>query len=119
VLDNPELARRQGEGQGDATCWKQALAIYALTEETAPAFKGNPLDKAEALAKAGVPILAVCGDADDVVPYVENSALMKAKYDQAGGHMEVILKPGVNHHPHSLKDPTPIVEFLLKNWQRR
>jgi hypothetical protein len=23
--------------------------------------------------------------------------------------MEVILKPGANHHPHSLPDPAPIV----------
>ena len=29
--------------------------------------------------------------------------------------MKVILKPGVGHHPHSLKDPTPIVDFILQN----
>jgi hypothetical protein len=27
----------------------------------------------------------------------------------------VILKPGVGHHPHSLKDPAPVVEFLLRH----
>lgn len=119
VLDIRSWPGGKGKGKGDANCWKQALAIYELTEETAPAFKGNPLDHAETLAKAGIPIIAVCGEADDVVPYLENSALLKAKYDQAGGRMEVILKPGVNHHPHSLKDPTAIVEFLLKNWARK
>jgi pimeloyl-ACP methyl ester carboxylesterase len=119
VLDIRSWPGGKGKGKGDANCWKQALAIYGLTEETAPAFKGNPLDHADALAKAGIPILAVCGDADDVVPYAENTALMKAKYDRAGGHMELILKPGVNHHPHSLQDPTPIVDFLLKNWRRK
>ena len=34
---------------------------------------------------------------------------------RAGGKIEVILKPGGKHHPHSLKDPAPIVDFLLKN----
>ena len=32
-----------------------------------------------------------------------------------GGPIEVILKPGADHHPHSLKDPTRIVDFLIKN----
>ena len=37
------------------------------------------------------------------------------RYKALGGKIEVILKPGVDHHPHSLKDPQPIVDFLLKN----
>ena len=31
------------------------------------------------------------------------------------GPIEVIHKPGIGHHPHSLKDPKPIVEFVLAN----
>ena len=31
-----------------------------------------------------------------------------------GGKIKVIRKPGVGHHPHSLKDPTEILDFLLK-----
>jgi pimeloyl-ACP methyl ester carboxylesterase len=119
VLDIRSWPGGKGKGKGDAHCWQQALAIYGLTEETAPAFKGNPLDQAELLAKAGIPIVAVCGDADDVVPYAENTAILKERYEKAGGRIVVILKPGVNHHPHSLKDPTPIVEFLLENWIRK
>lgn len=119
VLDIRSWPGGKGKSKGDANCWKQALTIYGLTEETAAAFKGNPLDHAEALAKAGIPIIAVCGEADDVVPYAENTARMKAKYDAAGGHMQVVVKAGVNHHPHSLQDPAPIVEFVLKNWRRK
>ena len=29
-----------------------------------------------------------------------------------GGDIKVIRKPGVGHHPHSLEDPTPIIEFV-------
>jgi lysophospholipase L1-like esterase len=32
-----------------------------------------------------------------------------------GGSICVISKPGVGHHPHSLKDPAVIVEFILKH----
>ena len=115
VLDIRSWPGGKGNGKGDARCWKQALEIYSLTEDTAKDFKGNPLDKAEALAKARIPIVAVVGDADDVVPYDENTKPFAEKYRAAGGIIEVIVKPGVNHHPHSLKDPKPIVDFLLKH----
>ena len=115
VLDIRSWPGGKGKGKGDAKCWKQALDLYGLTEDTAKDFKGNPLDKAEALAKAGIPIVAVVGDADDVVPYDENTRPFAEKYRAAGGSIEVIVKPGVNHHPHSLKDPKPFVDFLLKH----
>ena len=121
-LDAPVLDIRswpggkgKGKGKGNAPCWKQALEIYGLTEDTAKEFKGNPLDKAGVLAKAGIPIVAVVGDADDAVPYDENTKPFAEKYRAAGGTIEVIVKPGVNHHPHSLRDPKPIVDFLLKH----
>ncbi len=115
VLDIRSWPGGKGTGKGDARCWAQALQIYGLTEETAPAFKGNPLDRLETIAAAGIPILSVVGDADKVVPVAENTAILKTKYELLGGRIEVIAKPGVDHHPHSLKDPTPIVEFLLSN----
>jgi pimeloyl-ACP methyl ester carboxylesterase len=113
VLDLRSWPGGKGKGKGSPDCWKQALAIYGLTEDSAAAFKGNPIDKAEIVAKAHIPVIAVCGDADDVVPYLENTAIFKQRFEAAGGKIDVILKPGVNHHPHSLKDPKPIVDFLL------
>ena len=115
VLDIRSWPGGKGASKGDANCWAQALKLYGLTEETAAAFKGNPLDQLEPLAKAHIPIISVCGDADDVVPFAENTQLFAEKYRAAGGKIEVIVKPGVNHHPHSLKDPKPIVDFLLAN----
>ncbi len=115
VLDLRSWPGGKGKGKGSATCWKQALDLYGLTEETAKNFAGNPLDHAEALAKARIPIIAVVGDADDVVPLGENTKPFAEKFRAAGGTIEVIVKPGVNHHPHSLKDPKPIVDFLLQH----
>ena len=48
-----------------------------------------------------------------MVPFDENTQKFEAIYRTANGTIKVIVKPGVDHHPHSLKDPTPIVEFLL------
>jgi len=67
------------------------------------------------VAKAGVPLLHIGGDADEVVPVAENTAIVQSRYEALGGSIQVILKPGAGHHPHSLKDPTPIVQFVRKH----
>jgi hypothetical protein len=55
------------------------------------------------------------GDADTAVPVAENTAILEARYKKLGGTIQVIHKPSIGHHPHSLKDPKPIVDFILKN----
>ena len=54
------------------------------------------------------------GDADSVVPVAENTAPFEAAMRRHGGNIQVIHKPGVGHHPHSLTDPGPIVRFILR-----
>jgi hypothetical protein len=62
-----------------------------------------------------VPLLHVYGDADDAVPWDENTGILAERYKQLGGSIVLIPKPGVGHHPHGLADPTPVVEFILTN----
>ncbi len=115
-LDAPVLDIRSWPGRKrDSKEWTECLEAYGLTEESLVQFRGNPLDRIVTVARAGVPVIAVCGDADQVVPFAENTAIFEKKYREAGGTIEVILKPGVDHHPHSLKDPAPIVDFLIKH----
>ena len=97
---------------------KQCLAAYGFSEAEALAYKGNPIDQLAPLAKAGIPILHIVGDADKVVPVEENSDIIEQRYKALGGNIQVIHKPGVGHHPHSLKDPKPIVDFFLKHTSR-
>jgi len=41
VLEHPQAGpAAKGAGKGDARCWKQALEIYGLTEDTAEGFQG-------------------------------------------------------------------------------
>ena len=54
-------------------------------------------------------------DADKAVLLAENTAILEARNKALGGKIEVIVKPGGDHHPHSLKDPKPIVDCLLAN----
>ena len=104
-----------GKGVGSKNDWEKCLIAYDLTELTFKDFKGIPLNNCIKLAKAKIPIISVCGDADNVVPFEENSQKLAEIYRAAGGKMELIVKKGIGHHPHSLKDPKPIVDFILKH----
>lgn len=115
VCDFKSWPGGKGRGKGSASDWQKCLKAYGLTEEEALAYSGNPIDNLAPLAKAGVPLLHVCGDADDVVPMEENTNIVVDRYQKLGGSITVITKPGVGHHPHSLTDPAPIVAFILKH----
>lgn len=102
-------------GRGNSGEWPACQKAYGLSEEEMIAWDKNPIDNLKPIAAANIPLLHVCGEADLDVPVVENTAVMEARYQELGGSIEVILKPGVAHHPHSLKNPKPIVDFILKH----
>lgn len=102
---------RETASQGD---WAGLKQCYGFKDDAeAFAFKGNPVDILEPLAKAKIPIIHVVGQADTVVPVTENTDLIEKRYRELGGTIKVIRKPGVEHHPHSLANPEPIVDFIL------
>ena len=113
VLDIKSWPGGKGRGLNSANEWKECLECYGLNEETVMTFKENPIDKAEFLAEHKIPVILVVGDADDLVPYEENGEIFDKLYRKKGDHIKTIIKPGVGHHPHSLQDPTSIVDFIL------
>ena len=114
-LDAPVCNINSWPRNKDNERWAEFLKTYELTEKQVDSVKVSPIDFAKELAESGIPILSVCGDADLTVPFTENTHLLNEKMKAAGGKMEIILKKGVDHHPHSLTDPTPIVVFILKH----
>ena len=114
-LDAPVLDIRSWPGRNrDSKEWRECLEAYGLNETTFSGFKGNAIDRVAGVAAGRVPILVVAGDADTTVPWAENGGVLEKRYRELGGPIEVILKPGGEHHPHSLKDPAAIVDFLLR-----
>ncbi|UCD49912.1 MAG: prolyl oligopeptidase family serine peptidase [Phycisphaerales bacterium] len=113
VCDFKSWPGGKGTGPGSATDWTKCLQAYGVTEAQALTATCNPIDQLEPLARAGVPLLHVVGDADEVVPVAENTAILEQRYQALGGSIRVIHKPGIGHHPHSLEDPAPIVQFIL------
>lgn len=78
----------------------------------------NPVISREAVARLGelaqadVPVLHVCGSIDPVLSHTE---LVEASYVQLGGRISVMVKDGEAHHPHSLRDPRPLADFIEQN----
>lgn len=99
-----------GEGTGSPTdvelCKKEFGVSDIRNIEYMPV---NQIDKLNA---GGVPVLLVYGDTDEVVPYSENGRMLAEAFT---GEIEIIPKPGVGHHPHSLEESAPIVEFICRH----
>lgn len=112
VLDIRSWPGGKYSGPGEEACWAECLNCYGLTEETAAAFRDNPLDHIKEIADAKIPVVLVCGDADELVPFSENGRIFDRKFRALGGKIKTIVKPGCGHHPHSLENPAEIVNFI-------
>lgn len=115
VLDGKSWPGGLGTGKGSVPDWEKFKKVYGLkTQRDVAKFKGNPIYKINSIAKGGYPILHVCGSADEVVPITENTKPFEAGIKEKGGSIQIIYKENVGHHPHSLENPTPIVDFILR-----
>lgn len=103
-----------GEGQND--CSAEFINNMGMNLSQMLNFRNHPIDRKEALLKSGVPVILVAGDSDKTVPFVENGKLLVDFYKQNSAEIEVIIKPGCDHHPHGLPDNTPIVDFIIKHY---
>ncbi|MEO9511248.1 MAG: sialate O-acetylesterase [Flavobacteriaceae bacterium] len=115
VCDFKSWPAGKGVGTGSVKAWGHCLEQYGFSEEIALQYSANPIDHMEHLASQKIPILSVVGDADKVVPVSENTTLIEQRLLSLGWKMTIIHKPNIGHHPHSLEDPKPIVNFVLKH----
>lgn len=114
VCDFKSWPGGQGGAPGSAHDWDLLKQAYGFEDDAqAIGYAGAPLDNLASLAQARVPIIAVYGEADVDLPPEENILLLQRRYTQLGGEITVIAKPGVGHHPHSLLDPQPVLQFIL------
>jgi pimeloyl-ACP methyl ester carboxylesterase len=78
----------------------KASGAYGMTAEQLATHlaEHNPIDRLAGLAKAGVPLFAIHGDNDQVVPLEANSGEMRKRYQALGGKMQLIVPPGQGHN---------------------
>ncbi|HVK58403.1 MAG TPA: alpha/beta hydrolase, partial [Candidatus Kapabacteria bacterium] len=103
------------------------IVSYPGIEKAAPAYemspdelrsqlaKHNPVDRLAALAKAHVPLFAIHGDVDLIVPLQQNSGLMRDRYKALGGSMQLIVPAGQGHNMwRGFFECHELVEFVKK-----
>ncbi|WP_145348349.1 alpha/beta hydrolase family protein [Rosistilla ulvae] len=119
VCDFKSWPGGMGEGVGSAATWQSCLAQYGFDEKQAAAFKGNPIDHAEKIAAAKIPLLHIVSENDRVVPPKENTYLLRERLRAVGHDMEVISVPmgteksSGHHFPHPAVDQ--VVAFIQQH----
>ena len=101
-------------GEKDRKLVEQVFEEYGLNEDTLKTFKGNPIDNLPEFFSLNIPLLIVAGGADEIVPFEGNSKIL---IDYCGQHdiqITSIVKPDCKHHPHSLEDVGPILDFVKR-----
>jgi pimeloyl-ACP methyl ester carboxylesterase len=107
-----------GEAAGEAYAWAienpdKVSCIYGEN----PVLRSNlakiqPIDNLAPLAKAGIPLLHVCGSLD---PWLnDNTRVVENRYKELGGKITVIVKEGMGHYPLAPNDPEQVVDFIIK-----
>ncbi len=75
--------------------------------------KTPPLDQLSPLARAGVPLLHVCGSLD---PWLDTQTRVAEKrYKELGAQLTIIVKEGEGHYPLAPKDLAPVLEFITQS----
>ena len=100
---------------------KRASGAFHMTadELTAQLTKHNPIDRLNALAQAGVPLFAIHGDVDRVVPLHANSGEMQKRYKALGGQMQLVIPPGQGHNMWpGFFECQELVDFVLAQVKR-
>ena len=79
-------------------------------------YADNPAIRPEAFARIGelarrdVPLINICGSLDFLLE--RHTLAIEARYQQLGGRVTLMIKEGAAHHPHSLRNPKPIADWI-------
>jgi pimeloyl-ACP methyl ester carboxylesterase len=112
-LDAPVLDIHTWPKKTSPNLWKPCMEVYGLTEETAGDWRG-PLDNFAPLVENKIPIFIVAGGNDAPVPWSKNGSILEKRVTESGGDISVIVKAACGHHPHSLHDTAPVVEWAKR-----
>ncbi|MGN0852209.1 MAG: alpha/beta hydrolase [Kiritimatiellia bacterium] len=98
LLDFTTLAGYSQGGWGLADTYKIDCRTYVGRDDPR-----QPVNRAEPIAKAGIPILLLYGGADAVVPPGPNCERFAAAFKAFGGTIRIQKRGGYGHHPHGLE----------------
>jgi hypothetical protein len=80
-----------------------------------PAIRPEAFMKLGELAKNDVALLNICGSLDFLLQ--RHTLPIEDRYQQLGGRITVMIKDGQAHHPHSLRNPRLIADWIVEHMQ--
>jgi pimeloyl-ACP methyl ester carboxylesterase len=115
VCDFKSWPAGRGNGPGSQADWEELLKCYGFkSEQEALAWPANPVDNIAPIVRAGIPLVHVYGDADEVVPWDENTQILAERVQALGSEIKLYLKPGCHHHPHGPSNPAELADWILE-----
>ena len=112
LLDNPLCD--VFELQTNDEWWGDFLSKWHFETSDRESFVENATRNLHVLIDNEIPIIALSGGTDDIVPYERNVKVIKDAYRRWGAPMKSIVRPHSGHHPHGLDNPTPVVSYIEK-----
>jgi len=97
---------------------QRAAGAYGMTAEELQGrlAEFNPADRLGPLAKAGVPMFAIHGNVDTVVPLEANSGLAAERYRSFGGKFSLLVPEGQGHNMWSgFFQCQELVDFVIRH----
>ena len=106
-LDAPllDFSTLQGFKEADGVKRKRILAYYpfATAEYDGANDPFQSVNRAEPIAKAGIPLLILYGGVDVVVPPESNCMKFAVAFEKAGGDLMIERRGRYGHHPHGVE----------------
>lgn len=92
---------------------------YSFIKMTRTLNRVNPISKINSLAQAGVPVLHLHGNQDELVPLARNSGAVDSIYHRYGKSIRVLVQDGQGHNmwPGFFRSQE-LVDFVIQNARR-
>ena len=103
-----------GLGKADDSMLPEFISATGISFTELLSYREHPIDKIPVLLENNIPVIMIYGKEDLTVPYDENGEILEKYYRENGGTIVAVGKENCGHHPHSLPDNTPIIEFAEK-----
>ncbi len=120
VMDFKSWPGGKGKGLGSERTWKQCLQVYGLSEEQALAYGDNPVDRVDVIVRAGIPVLHIVSESDQVVPPTENTYLAFQNVPEKSRRNFRVIKVSQgtsesNGHHFTHPNPQAVVAFIVQH----
>ncbi|MFA6929126.1 MAG: alpha/beta fold hydrolase [Lentisphaeria bacterium] len=114
-LDAPlcNMADESTKAMTDAHCVLQDA--YHLSNEEMLSSSLNPINALKPIAEAGIPIFAVTGEDDLVVPVQHHINIVEERFLALGGKITICRRNSWGHHPHGLDERSELITFMVDN----